>query len=75
LQPLEESAAIYFSIHLKRGNYDVPTEIIHTFLLLIRFILSFGLVILVFGSSYATLAASIYGGTTFIENKGHFLQN
>jgi len=70
LQPFEESAAIYFSLNLKRETKNVPDEVAHTFLLATRVIVTFSLFILAFGSCYAKLVAQLYGGALFIENQG-----
>lgn len=76
LQPFEESAAIYFSINLKRvenSTNTIPVGVANTFLLLIRVIFTFGILVFIYGSSYASLAAELYGGRRFIENQGDML--
>uniref|UniRef100_A0A914I3Y0 Protein RFT1 homolog n=1 Tax=Globodera rostochiensis TaxID=31243 RepID=A0A914I3Y0_GLORO len=46
----------------------VPRPICEEFVLLTRHIVTFGLVVLAFGSSFCWLAAFLYGGRLFIDN-------
>ncbi|KAF7639933.1 RFT1-like protein, partial [Meloidogyne graminicola] len=81
LQPFEESASIYFSINLKRieekeeNNLKnkLPKNVLETFLIFTKLILIFGLIIFPYGFAYSKLAAFLYGGSLFEENKAHHL--
>uniref|UniRef100_A0AC34QA76 Protein RFT1 homolog n=1 Tax=Panagrolaimus sp. JU765 TaxID=591449 RepID=A0AC34QA76_9BILA len=77
LAPLEESAFIYFSSNLNRTGSNVKhsnktwKKVTDTYFNVLKVVIMLGLVLLVFGIPYSSLAVRIYGGSVLVENNGH----
>ncbi|KAH7729549.1 RFT1 protein [Aphelenchoides avenae] len=72
LAPLEESAAIFFSSHLRRSNpeKEVSPKVLVTFTGLLRVVVNLGLVACVFGIPYSEIVVRLYGGSLLADNGG-----
>lgn len=78
LAPTEEYAAIYFSAQIPRNttsndNGQVPRQAIMTFLSIVRYISTFGAILLTFCVPYSRLIVWIYGGELLVENDGLYI--